>query len=65
MKKRSTEILQRLLKNPNEELSLKKLTDDYNITEKTLKGDVQELVEFARESGFGHSVYSKCVANLK
>ena len=57
MKKRSTEILQRLLKNPNEELSLKKLTDDYNITEKTLKGDVQELVEFARESGFGHSVY--------
>ena len=48
MKKRSTEILQRLLKNPNEELSLKKLTDDYNITEKTLKGDVQELVEFAR-----------------
>ena len=57
MKKRSTEILQRLLKNPNEVLSLKKLTDDYNITEKTLKADVQEIVEFAKESGFGPSIF--------
>lgn len=57
MKKRSTEILQRLLKNSNDELSLKKLTEDYNITEKTLKSDIQEIIEFARESGFESSIF--------
>lgn len=51
MKKRSTEILQRLLKNPDENLSIQKLTDEYHISEKTLKSDIQEIMEFTRESG--------------
>lgn len=49
MKKRSTEILQRLLKNPSEELGLQKLINEYHISEKTLRNDIQEMEEFTRE----------------
>lgn len=49
MKKRSTEILQRLLKNPNEELTVEKLTKEYMISEKTLRKDVQEILDFVDE----------------
>ena len=52
MKKRSTEILQRLLINPNEELSLQKLSDEYHVSEKTLKNDIQEIMEFTEEAGY-------------
>lgn len=52
MKKRSTEILQKLLRNPNEEFSLQKLTSEYHISEKTLRNDIQEIEEFTIESGF-------------
>lgn len=51
MKKRSTEILQRLLKNPNEELSQQKLADEYHISEKTLRNDIQEIMEFTKDMG--------------
>lgn len=57
MKKRSSEILQRLLKNPNEKLSLQKLADEYHISEKTLKSDIQEMMEFTRESGFTSALF--------
>lgn len=57
MKKRSTEILQRLLKNPNEKLSLEKLADEYRISEKTLKCDIQEMMEFTGTSGFKSALY--------
>lgn len=57
MKKRSTEILQRLLKDPNEELSLLRMADEYCITEKTLKSDIQEMMEFTRESGFEPALF--------
>ena len=57
MKKRSTEILQRLLKNPNEKLSLEKLADEYHISEKTLKCDIQEIMEFTGASGFKSALY--------
>lgn len=57
MKKRSTEILQRLLKNPNEKLSLEKLADEYHISEKTLKCDIQEIMEFTGTSGFKSALY--------
>lgn len=57
MKKRSTEILQRLLMNPNEELNLQKLTDEYYISEKTLKSDIQEMMEFTRESNFKSALF--------
>lgn len=50
MKKRSTEILQRLLKKPGEALSLQKLTEEYHISDKTLKSDIQEIEEFAKET---------------
>ena len=49
MKKRSTEILQRLLKNPNEGLTVEKLTKEYMISEKTLRKDIQEILDFADE----------------
>ena len=46
MKKRSVEILQRLLKVPHRGLDLNRLMDDYHITEKTLRGDIQEIIDF-------------------
>ena len=57
MKKRSTEILQRLLVNPNEELSLRKLADEYHVSEKTLKNDIQEIMEFTEESGYHAALF--------
>ena len=50
MKKRSVEILQRLLKFPHRGLDLQKLLSDYHITEKTLRGDIQEIIDFADAS---------------
>ena len=47
MKQRSAEILQRLLKNPRAGLSAQQLTADYHITEKTLRKDIQEILDFA------------------
>ena len=74
MKKRSTEILQRLLKNPKEELELRKLTAEYRISEKTLKSDIQEMMEFTREADFNSALFCdshrlgltdrQCIRNL-
>ena len=50
MKKRSVEILQRLLKVPHRGLALNRLMDDYHITEKTLRGDIQEIIDFTGAS---------------
>lgn len=57
MKKRSTEILQRLLQNPTGELNLLKLADEYHISEKTLRNDVQDLLNFTRETGFKSTLF--------
>ena len=49
MKKRSTEILQRLIKNPGEVLHVEKLIGDYSVSEKTMRKDIQEIVQFVSE----------------
>lgn len=51
MRKRSTAILQRILKKPTEEWSLQRLIADYHISEKTLRNDIQEIEEFIGELG--------------
>ncbi|MDD2980064.1 MAG: PTS sugar transporter subunit IIA [Hespellia sp.] len=51
MKKRSAEILQNLLENPNKELEYQHLIKKYHISEKTLKVDIQEIADFTREAG--------------
>lgn len=56
MKKRSTEILQRLLKSPRMELFAEKLTADYEITEKTLRKDIREILDFAGESQLTNAI---------
>ncbi|MGN1007463.1 MAG: BglG family transcription antiterminator [Butyricicoccus sp.] len=56
MKKRSTEILQRLLRTPQEDLPLQKLMDDYHISEKTLRTDMQEILDFTRDCGMSGAV---------
>ena len=48
MKKRSTEILRRLLDVPTHALSLQALLTDYHISEKTLRSDVQSILSFIR-----------------
>lgn len=48
MKKRSAEILQKLLENPNEELSLQKLITGFHKTEKTLRNDIQEIMDLIK-----------------
>lgn len=53
MKKRSTEILQRLVANPDEELSVRKLLREYHISEKTLRKDIEEILNFIRDAGVG------------
>lgn len=58
MKKRSTEILQRILKNPNEKLNLQRLAEEYHISEKTLRSDMQEIMEFTREASSPSALYS-------
>lgn len=52
MKKRSTEILQRILQNPAEKLELQRMAAEYRISEKTLKSDIQEMMDFIRETDF-------------
>lgn len=51
MRKRSTEILLKLLRNPSKELSMQKLTEGYHLSERTLRKDIQEVREFIRENG--------------
>lgn len=51
MRKRSTEILTRLLRNPHAELSMKRLQEDYGLSEKTLRNDIQEIKDFVSENG--------------
>lgn len=46
MKKRSTDILQRLVRSPVRKLNLQKLQEDYRISDKTLQGDIQEMQDF-------------------
>lgn len=46
MKKRSTELLQRLLDGQNTVLYLSKLQEEYHISEKTLRNDIQEMADF-------------------
>ncbi|MGN1031112.1 MAG: BglG family transcription antiterminator [Butyricicoccaceae bacterium] len=56
MKKRSTEILQRLLKHPEEELRIQRLLEDYRISEKTLRNDIEEIMDFTRACGMSTAV---------
>lgn len=53
MKRRSAEILQKLLNHPKEGLSLRTLSTEYGISEKTLKSDIREILDFEKESGSG------------
>ena len=51
MRKRSTELLQRLLSSPEHILRGERLSEEYRLSEKTLRNDVQEILDFAREQG--------------
>lgn len=51
MRKRSTEILQRLLGQADRSLSIQKLADDYGVSEKTLRNDLSEILYFIRDCG--------------
>ncbi|MGM9631197.1 BglG family transcription antiterminator [Butyricicoccus sp.] len=56
MKKRSTEILQRLLKHPEEDLRMQRLQEDYRVSEKTLRNDIEEIMDFTRVCGMSEAV---------
>lgn len=51
MKKRSTEILQQLLNHPQEAISIRRLLEEYSISEKTLRNDIDEILSFAECCG--------------
>ncbi|MGN1014934.1 MAG: PTS sugar transporter subunit IIA [Butyricicoccus sp.] len=66
MKKRSTEILQRLLSAPGEKVSVQQLLDHYLISEKTLRNDVAEISAFlSTEKGEEAIVTDGAVLQLK
>lgn len=48
MRKRSTEIIQKIIKNVGEPLTIKKLASEYGISQKTLKNDIKEINQFLR-----------------
>lgn len=56
MKKRSAEILQRLLNHPQKSLSLDWLSLEYGISEKTIKTDIREILDFMNETDSGRSI---------
>lgn len=49
MKKRSAEILRRLIESPSHRLRLSALMDDYRISEKTLRADIAAAAAFAQD----------------
>lgn len=49
MKKRSTEILQRLIKNQSKKYSISKLAKDYHVTQRTLRNDLAEINDFLED----------------
>lgn len=58
MRKRSTEILQRLLRKHTVRLRISRLLQEYNITDKTLWSDVNEIKEFIHSTGLPGGIYS-------
>ncbi|MGM9617609.1 BglG family transcription antiterminator [Butyricicoccus sp.] len=56
MKKRSTEILQQLLKYPQEAISIRRLLEEYSISEKTLRNDMDEILSFAAYCGMEQAI---------
>lgn len=56
MRKRSTELLQRLLSSPEHILRGERLSKEYRISEKTLRNDAQEILDFVREQGLEGAV---------
>ena len=48
MRRRSTEIIQYLIKNSDQNMTLKELTSKYNISQKVLKRDMKEINQFLR-----------------
>lgn len=51
MKKRSTEILLKILEGKRRRLKVEELLEHYQITKKTLRGDVKEMEDFLRGQG--------------
>lgn len=49
MKKRSTEILQGLIKENAKKYSISKLAKDYKVTQRTLRNDLAEINDFLRD----------------
>lgn len=56
MKKRSAEILRRLVDAPSKRLRLDTLMSDYRISEKTLRSDISSIMEFALDPAGGSLV---------
>ena len=48
MRRRSTEIIQYLIKNSDRNITLKELTSKYDISQKVLKSDIKEINQFLR-----------------
>ncbi len=46
MRKRSTEIIQKIIKNVGEPLTIKKLASEYGISQRTLRNDIKEINQF-------------------
>lgn len=72
MKKRSTEILQRLLIGAETEKTVSELLTEYPISEKTLRSDIQEILDFIRDTEMpsalsfdGHSLRLEQPQNAK
>lgn len=51
MKKRSTEILQKIVKDYENKYSIQKLAKDYHVTQRTLRNDIVEINDFLKEQG--------------
>lgn len=48
MKKRSMEILQKLIEHPHQELTIHKLMEGWHKSEKTLRNDIQEILDYIK-----------------
>lgn len=49
MKKRSTEILQKMIKHSSSKYSIQKLSKKYHVTQRTLRNDITEMNDFLKE----------------
>ena len=59
MRKRSTEIIQAILRNGDKGLSIKELTKKYKISQKTLRNDIKEINQFLRDISASELIFTE------